>query len=298
MKSILRKVLPRVYSTLYGWKEAVRLGYHDIGRDRKKKAARYQLDVEKVGKPLTDVFWKAWESQANGRSGAVTGDLLTTDTSTVNIKGYPHPFHFRQNGSDLSMMCQIFYHREYEAVQSLGEVCTIIDCGANIGCSIVYLLSLFPKAKIVAFEPDPANFKVLTRNVSGYGDQVLLLNKAVWSSSCGLKIVMPDDGMSCSISVREVASGETPDVEALSVGDAMDLLGVDKVDLVKMDIEGAEYQVFSGMDGTKLLSRMSNLVIEPHGIQCEELLVDVVGSRCDNMSRSGEFLLFKGLRQE
>ena len=57
----------------------------------------------------------------------------------------------------------------------------IIDCGANVGVALVYFKNLYPKARIVCFEPDPTVFQVLDNNAKSFGyDDVELVNMGVW----------------------------------------------------------------------------------------------------------------------
>ena len=74
---------------------------------------------------------------------------------------------------------EIFIQELYKI--ELEPNCYIIDCGANIGLSVIYLKQLFPTATILAFEPDNQNFSLLSRNVSSFKfDDVQLKNEAVW----------------------------------------------------------------------------------------------------------------------
>ena len=59
----------------------------------------------------------------------------------------------------------------------------IIDCGANIGMSVVYFKRLYPKSKLIAFEPDPTLFEMLSKNIKNFNfDNVELKQAAVWTN--------------------------------------------------------------------------------------------------------------------
>lgn len=63
----------------------------------------------------------------------------------------------------------------------------IIDCGANVGMSVVHFKNLYPDCTVVAFEPDPTQFQVLQRNVASYGlSGVTLYRNAVWNANAAL----------------------------------------------------------------------------------------------------------------
>jgi FkbM family methyltransferase len=133
----------------------------------------------------------------------------------------------------------------------------IIDCGANIGLSVLYFKRMYPKAKITAFEPDPALFRVLERNVHGNGFRdVELVNKAVWSSETVLNFVVEggDAGH-----VGGEGNGGTMQVPAVRL---KDFLAKGPVDLLKVDIEGAEVEVLH--DCPDMLHNVKAVCMEFH----------------------------------
>jgi len=133
----------------------------------------------------------------------------------------------------------------------------IIDCGANIGLSVVYFARTFRNAEIVAFEPDPVVFECLKRNVQSFGlGNVKLYQAAVW-----------DENTEMDFQVEGAYSGRIPmpgDVENIikvkgkRLRDFLDR----KVDFLKMDIEGAEYRVIQ--DCGDSLDNVNNIFVEYH----------------------------------
>ena len=64
----------------------------------------------------------------------------------------------------------------------------IIDCGANIGLSVIYMKSLYPQATIIAFEPDEKNFELLKTNMRNFEfEQVEIRQEAVWIENTTLQ---------------------------------------------------------------------------------------------------------------
>ncbi|GAK49455.1 methyltransferase FkbM family [Candidatus Moduliflexus flocculans] len=111
----------------------------------------------------------------------------------------------------------------------------IIDCGANIGLSVIYFKGLYPESRITAFEPDPNIFAVLDLNVRqcGYLD-VVLINKAVWTEETMLEFL--PDGSDGGRMVQMHADRQRIQVPTVRLADFLN----EPVDLLKIDIEGAE----------------------------------------------------------
>jgi len=132
----------------------------------------------------------------------------------------------------------------------------IVDGGANIGMSVLYFKELYPASEIVAFEPDPALFAVLERNVaSARVSGVRLVAGALWSSETTLAF-HPEGADGGHL----VADGEaaTITVKTVRLGDYLDR----PVDLLKLDIEGAETEVL--LAAADHLPQVERLYVEYH----------------------------------
>lgn len=133
----------------------------------------------------------------------------------------------------------------------------IIDCGANIGLSVIYLKHHYPDAEILAFEPDEKNFQLLEANVRSFNlHNVHLKKEAVWIEKTVLQFA--GEG-SMSSRIGDASSHHTVPVNAVRLKDFLDR----PVDFLKIDIEGAEYQVM--MDIASELRFVNNLFLEYHG---------------------------------
>lgn len=159
----------------------------------------------------------------------------------------------------------MFVHREYACLDALTNVRTIIDCGANVGYSTAYLLTRFPQATVMSVEPDHANFELLKRNTAAYGKRVQLIESAVWSHPAILRMAPVQsyrDGREWSRQVCECAPGEIG-FTAWDLNQLIEKSGSPRVDLLKIDIEGAEAVVFTG-NYQAWLPRVDTVVIELH----------------------------------
>ncbi|MFZ5953311.1 MAG: FkbM family methyltransferase [Candidatus Rifleibacteriota bacterium] len=132
----------------------------------------------------------------------------------------------------------------------------ILDCGANIGISVLYFRKLFPEARIIAFEPDLEIFKTLEKNIRANfaGSDIKLFNSAVWINNGQMSFL--SDGADGG---KVEASGESL-VNCVRLRDFIEENG--HVDLIKMDIEGAEGAVLADCSG--VLDNVDRLFIEFH----------------------------------
>jgi FkbM family methyltransferase len=139
----------------------------------------------------------------------------------------------------------------------------IIDCGSNIGLSVIYFKTLFPNAHIQAFEPDMEIVKVLHENVAKFGfTNVEINNKAVWTNNDGIEFQVEG-----GFSGRIPKPGDVNNIVKVPSKRLRDLLDK-KIDFLKMDIEGAEYEVL--FDCKDRLSYSSNIFIEYHSHSKED----------------------------
>lgn len=150
---------------------------------------------------------------------------------------------------------EIFMEEMYR--QELKSNPYIIDCGANIGLSVIYMKRQYPNAEMIAFEPDDTNFKLLSKNTDsfGYGD-VSLHKEAIWIDNTMLRF--SSQGTMTS-KIETEASANTIEVKAVRLKDFLNR----EVDFLKIDIEGAEYQVLC--DIADKLHHVKNMFLEYHG---------------------------------
>ncbi len=137
----------------------------------------------------------------------------------------------------------------------------IVDAGANIGLSTVYFAHRYPEARVVAIEPAGENCALLRKNTLAYPN-VEVLQAGLWNRDTGLRIVNPT-GHDFSFRVEEVAAGIPDTIPARCLETILSERGWAHIDILKMDIEGAEREVIGGLP-PGWLSRVSLLVIELH----------------------------------
>jgi len=139
----------------------------------------------------------------------------------------------------------------------------IVDAGANIGLASLALASRFPLSRIVAVEFERENVAMLRRNLSGV-PQVKIVEAAIWPRSGSYAAVArPQHSTTWGYVAKEAAEGTQGAVPTISMPDLMAHCGLPRIDLLKMDIEGSEFGLFSGEDND-WLNRVQMAVIELH----------------------------------
>jgi FkbM family methyltransferase len=154
--------------------------------------------------------------------------------------------------------------------KSKNEVPYIIDCGANIGLSIIYFKQIFPNAEIVGFEPDEKVFEALQFNVASFElTGVTLIKKACWDEETRLKFY--SEGADAG---RAAINSDTENIIEVPTIRLRDFLKR-KVDFLKIDIEGAEAKVLA--DCADLLINVEKIFVEYHSfIGIEQPLPEIL----------------------
>ncbi|MEO5572116.1 MAG: FkbM family methyltransferase [Bacteroidia bacterium] len=170
-----------------------------------------------------------------------------------NLISFPDGYWF------LYSLKEIFIDEVYK-FKTTSKAPVIIDCGANIGLSVIYFKKLFPDAKVVAFEPDHKIFEMFKKNMQPYNfNDVELINKAVWTSDSELTF-LAEGTLGGKINLEP----STVDKNIIKVKSVRlkDFLNT-KIDFLKIDIEGAEYEVL--LDCKEELKNVAILFFEYHG---------------------------------
>ncbi len=176
------------------------------------------------------------------------------------LEGLDYPIQIRNHTSDIYVFQSIMLHHEYFVAPEF-NVKNIIDCGANIGITSVYFKKLFPSAKIIAVEPEQNNFAVLAQNLGDYKD-VSLLQKGIWNKKVNLKISNLSSAEHWSFTVEETTE-EFGVIKAIAISDIMDDANIEVIDILKIDIEGSELEVFTE-NYEYWLPRTRILIVETH----------------------------------
>jgi FkbM family methyltransferase len=165
------------------------------------------------------------------------------DTLTVTSPGIRNPVTLRMRTTDTSIYEDIVLRGHYALPLPFVPE-TIVDLGANIGMASVYYANQFPKARIIAVEAEASNFGILQRNVTNY-PTILPIHAAIWNKDgqIGLGTPRGTDGAIDKI-VFAVREHEGTPVRAIAMQTLMNEAQISSIDILKVDIEGAEKEVF------------------------------------------------------
>jgi FkbM family methyltransferase len=186
------------------------------------------------------------------------GAAGSAGVAALRLPGFPAPVLLRRGGSDWPTFEKVFLDQEYRIDMADLAPRLIIDAGANVGYAALFFARRFPSARVLAVEPEAANFAQLVRNTAAY-PRVTPIHAALWSRAEPLAIANPQ-AESWSF---QVAAGAQGGVRGVTVPELLGLAGAERVDILKLDIEGAEKELFA--DGAeRWLGRVGMLIIELH----------------------------------
>lgn len=154
-----------------------------------------------------------------------------------------YPIYLRLRTTDISLFEEIIVNPEYE-FESSREPAVVVDAGANIGLTSVYFANRYPQAKIISIEPETSNYSMLTKNTAAYPN-IVPVQAALWKADTFVSLSDPGSGnwgFQTGESKGSVTSGST--VRGLTVDTLMREQSVDYIDVLKIDIEGSEKEVF------------------------------------------------------
>jgi FkbM family methyltransferase len=200
-----------------------------------------------------------------------------------------------QGSSDVLVLGQIFIDDEYAPLQYISSPRFIVDLGANVGFASAYFLSCFSSAKLLAVEPDPSNVAACRRNLEPFGDRAKVIQGAAWSECTALRFASPPRrGHEWGNRVVKAADATARAVQAWDLPTLIENAGVDSIDLLKIDIEGAEAEVFS-RGPLEWLRKVRNLCIELHDADCELAFFTALSGYKYDLSHSGELVILRNL---
>jgi FkbM family methyltransferase len=180
----------------------------------------------------------------------------------------------------------IFQHSDQESIKY------IVDAGANVGYTTIFFKKIFPNAACFAVEPATGNYKVLLENVRHNNlKDIFPVQAALWISPMKLMTTRSfRDGRDWAISVVEASNENANTVEGITISKLMEHYSVPRIDVLKMDIEGAEALIFSAdAHPERFLSRVKFLALEIHEeTKCRGQIVETLRENGFTTSFHGE----------
>jgi FkbM family methyltransferase len=175
-------------------------------------------------------------------------------TATFRLLGQPRllkttppgcnsPVYLRIDTSDFCAYYDVLIAktRQYDLEGLTFSPATIVDAGAHIGMASILFARRYPLSKIIAIEPEPSNFALLLRNTSSYKN-ILPICAALWREDG--EVTLGSSNVHPKGAFQIVENGETR-VRALTMDTLMRETGIQSIDILKVDIEGSETDVFA-----------------------------------------------------
>ena len=174
------------------------------------------------------------------------------------------PIYIRIPSSDPLTYWQVFVDKEYEiGVNKQPNI--IIDAGANIGLASIYFSNRFPNSKIIAIEPETSNYEMLSKNIAEYPN-ISPLCAALWNNNKEISLVDPglgNSGFMTSDTRSNINENESTNiVKAITIDHILADYCLNHVDILKVDVEGAEMEVFD--NPTLWIEKVDSMVVELH----------------------------------
>lgn len=215
----------------------------------------------------------------------------------IKIPGYSLFCYLRPNTSDRDVFKQIFIDNQYQYLTTDITPKIIIDCGAYVGFSSIYFALKFKNAHIIAIEPDENNYSLLEKNTS-FCNRIAPMQTAIWPYNTALKIIKGQyrDGKEWTTQVRECNINENKDIDSVSINYLLDKYSYSSIDILKIDIERAEIELFKNNYQDWIL-KVKQLIIELHDDECTQVFfsaMDIIPLKF-NLKKYGELTIVQQL---
>ncbi|MFW6008262.1 MAG: FkbM family methyltransferase [archaeon] len=206
------------------------------------------------------------------------------------IKNCTYPIFIRGMTSDKESFEKIFILEEYNIKYLEFYNPIIIDAGSNCGHYALFIKNKFPKSKIIVIEPENSNIEILKKNLEKI-ENVDFVFKGLWSKKTNLSIKNIKNEK-YSFQVYEDDKGT---ILATSLQDIIKKFKLNKIDILKMDIEGSEKKIFE--ENTSAWKNKVNIIlVEPHDKyvkNCEKTIKNFAKKNNFNIIKKGENLILK-----
>ena len=219
----------------------------------------------------------------------ILGRLRGANVVELRVRGIRTPLLCRTSGADRWTLWHVF-GREHFDISPDYSPRLIVDGGANVGYASISFATKYPGARVIAIEPNAENCTLFRKNCAAYPN-IELVQGALWSSSTDLVIENPD-ARSHAFRVVEIPSPTDQSFKGFTVGDILARSGRPHVDLLKLDVEGSEEQLFSS-NYEAWIDHVQRMMVETHGKK-RRRVVNVTAKKCGfSVSKSGEYTVLE-----
>ena len=213
----------------------------------------------------------------------------------VRVPQWPHPVYVRGGKStDSTVLYEMLVTGEYDFASGLNAPETMVDGGANIGLAAVYFLNRYPSVRTISVEPFAESVDLCRKNLAPYKERATVIQGAIWRDEDG--VCLDPQNEEWAHRVRPAAAGETGLTQTLTVKSLIGLCG-GSLDLLKLDIEGSEREIF-GPDSMQWLPDVRNILIELHGKDCAERFFSALAHYDYEMTNCDSVYFLRNVRQK
>jgi FkbM family methyltransferase len=207
--------------------------------------------------PATKIFW-SWLGLKFGRIGLFLARKSVRNPYYIRLAG--HTINGPIYRDLVEMFSEVFISQIYQV--PLPGRPKIIDCGSNVGFAVLYFKILAPDARIICFEPSPIAFSYLRKNIEINKFSEVKLVEAACGKENGEVTFLIDPTHSTGSTTKDIwdTKMEKHKVTQIRISDFID----ETVDLLKLDVEGAEWDVLRDLEATNKLTFVQRMIIEFH----------------------------------
>ncbi|GEP50669.1 hypothetical protein FNO01nite_13410 [Flavobacterium noncentrifugens] len=185
---------------------------------------------------------------------------LKNKKETIVLPKLNRKIYLRPNSKDAETFEEIFLSHLYDIrLPIIPE--TIVDAGANVGFATLFFKIKYPDASIVAIEIETKNADAFRKNTTGF-DNVTLHQQALYNKKSYFSIADPYKATN-SFQIRKADSPENSDIDSVTLDEIISEKKWDTIDILKIDIEGAEKQLFE-KNYENWLPKIKIIMIETH----------------------------------
>ncbi len=216
---------------------------------------------------------RSWQHVAKAKGLFVNHELylraLTQkDRGTVTLETHDGlSITIRQNIWDARIIKEIFFDKPYTRYTDLPASPTIVDIGGYIGDFSIYAVKYLNADRVIVYEPTAENFEILKQNIenNAFEDRIIAVNKAVSNSTSITLNVKIQESDEVHVSAYRYSDDEHRTIPSVTLSGILAEHQLDSVDLLKVDCEGGEYDIFPVVTD-ETFSRIRNIVFEHHPV--------------------------------
>lgn len=195
---------------------------------------------------------------------------------SITLRKLKYPILIRPGTQDVGTIINNVIREEYGHFAPPRDPVWMIDAGAYIGDTSAYFLSRFPSLKVIALEPNPPTYEMAKQNLKPYGERVTLLQKGLYSNEQVLCFSGEQTGASITKSGFKI--------DCTTILSLLGQYSIPRVDVLKMDVEGAEEAIFLA-NPESWLGRIDLLILEIHAPHIKSLVSHVLNKNGFSMKQ-------------